>query len=131
MAKRNVTVGGNEVRVWGLDNRPELVSVKRDGEKFARGRIRKELVEAYQEANPTHVYVPGHKTERTFELTERTQDSKGRNRSRKVEVTLSRVRELAGEVCAQRGIPSAAAIEAASDALSAEAQARKSAKASA
>lgn len=129
MAKqKTIEVGGNEVRTWGQTNRPDLVSVAREGEKFARGRIRNELVAAYEEANPGHKYVAGHQTERTFELTERTKDSKGRNRSRKVEVTLSRVRELAGEACGSRGLPSATALEVAEIALSAEAQARKTAK---
>lgn len=123
--KQKTPASGNDVRGWGIANRPDLVAEPREGETFARGRVGKALVEAYHEANPDRVYTPRHKNERTFELTESTRDSKGRKRSRKVSVTLSQVRELAGELAKAKGVPSNAALEAAAEELSNRAQARK------
>jgi hypothetical protein len=128
MAKRTVEVGGNEVRAWGIENAPTLVAAPREGETFARGRISNALVLAYETANPGNKYVAGHKSESIYTLTERTTDARGRNRSRKVEVSLSQVRELAGEGFSSHGVPSAEALAAAEETLSAQAAARKASK---
>lgn len=126
MAKQKTVVSGRTVREWGIDNAPDLVAAPREGESFARGRISKELVSRYEEATG-NVYSPGHRDERVFEVAEVTRDKNGRKRTTKRSLTLTQVRELAGEVCGSRGLPSAAALEAASEALSQQAQARKDA----
>lgn len=118
MSKRNRTpASANEVRSWGLANGQD-VPAPREGENFARGRISKALVEAYETANPDREYVAGFKPERTFTLTVTKQDKRGRNYSRKVEKTLSQVRELAGMASNSKGVPSAENIAAAEAALS-------------
>jgi hypothetical protein len=118
MGKRNRTpASANEVRAWGLENGQE-VAAPREGESFARGRISKALVEAFESANPDREYVAGHKPERTFTLTVTKQDKRGRNYTRKVEKTLSQVRELAGLASNAKGLPSAEAIATAEAALS-------------
>jgi hypothetical protein len=118
MSKRNRTpASANEVRQWGVENGHD-VPAPREGETFARGRISKSLVEAFETANPGREYVAGHKPERTFTLTVTKQDKRGRKYSRKVEKTLSQVRELAGLASNAKGLPSAESIAAAEAALS-------------
>lgn len=122
--QKQVAVGGNEVRQWAA-GQAEFSGAKfltpKEGEKFARGRLPKAVIEAYEKANKGKVYQSGVKPEATVTLTLRSQDKNGRNRSRKVEVSLDRARELAGEAAGKRGVLSQTAIEAASVALSAEA----------
>jgi hypothetical protein len=125
MGKQKTPVSGNTVRTWGAEHAPDLVAVPRDGETFARGRISKALVERYEDENPGMVYVAGTKDERTFEVPEVTRDKRGRKRTTKRTLTLSQVRELAGDAMGSRGLPSAAALAAASERLSEQAQARK------
>lgn len=118
MSKRNRTPAtANEVRQWGAENGHEAPA-PREGETFTRGRISKSLVEAYETANPDREYVPGFRPERTFTLTVTKQDKRGRRYSRKVEKTLSQVRELAGMASNAKGLPSAENIAAAEAALS-------------
>ena len=115
--KNHTPASANEVRQWGLDNGQD-VPAPREGESFARGRISKALVEAYETANPDREYVAGYKPERTFTLTVTKFDKRGRRRTSKVEKTLSQVRELAGLATNSKGVPSAEALATAEAALS-------------
>lgn len=128
MARKTTEVSQNDVRQWASEQEQYQGAkflTPREGEAFARGRVPNAVLTAYTKAHPGHVVVTGRKSDsvRTLEVT--LKDKRGRNYTRKVEVTNERIRELAGDIAPKRGTFSKAAIEAASVALAAEMQSAK------
>lgn len=126
--RKSVEVSQNDVRQWASEQEQYAGSAflaPREGEAFARGRVPNAVIAAYTEAHPGHVVVTGRRSvkSRTLEVT--LQDKRGRNYTRKVEVTNDRIRELAGEVAPKRGTLSRAVLDAAATALAAEMQSAK------
>jgi hypothetical protein len=128
MARKTVEVSQNDVRQWASeqdDYKGAKFLAPREGEAFARGRVPNAVIEAYTKANPGHVVVTGRKSGAVRTLDVTLTDKRGRNYTRKVEVTNERIRELAGELAPKRGTFSKAVIEAAASALAAEMQSAK------
>lgn len=107
MAKNTTPVSGNTVRSFLLANPVEGVEVK-----DSRGRLPKAGIEAYEAANPGMVYTPGFKDETKVSLV-LPKEVTGKSRNGKTEVTVAEARALAGDLAGERGILTAAAIEAA------------------
>lgn len=122
MGKRKGTeVSASEVRVWAAESGNydgAKFLTPREGEKAARGRLPKEVIEAYQEATGNTVVTGKRSTEPApVELTVTKQDKRGRNYSRKVTKTRAEVLELAGEAANRRGVLSREILDRAAAAL--------------
>lgn len=126
-ARKGEIVGTPAVRAWAAeqaDYEGSQFLVPREGEQHARGRVPNAVIAAYEEATGNTVET-GHKAGGTVTLTATLKNKRGNNYPRKVEVSLARARELAGQAANTRGRLSRQTVEAAEVALSAELQAAK------
>lgn len=122
MASKRKNVPASRVREWFAGLSDEQRAALPEGTKApgSRGRLDPTTITAFAKANPREQYVQGTTAPQTVTLRVTGKDRRGRNTARNVEVPVSEARTLAGQPTSQRGRLSEAAIQQASEALSAQ-----------